>query len=68
MGLFNSRNRRHVAIAIRSDGRRVQVPMENLGLVDVSLLGLLRSIELGIERVFVLITGSRREPGGRDKR
>ena len=68
MGLFNSRNRRHVAIAIRSDGRRVQVPMENLGLVDVSLLGLLRSIELGIERVFVLITGSRRETGGRDKR
>jgi hypothetical protein len=68
LGLFNSRNRRHVAIAIRSDGRRVQVPMENLGLVDVSLLGLLRSIELGIERVFVLITGSRRETGGRDKR
>jgi hypothetical protein len=68
LGLFNSRNRRHVAIAIRSDGRRVQVPIENLGLVDVSLLGLLRSIELGIERVFVLITGSRRETGGRDKR
>jgi hypothetical protein len=68
LGLFNSRNRRHVAIAIRSDGRRVQVPMEDLGMVDVSLLGLLRSIELGIERVFVLITGSRRETGGRDKR
>jgi hypothetical protein len=68
LGLFNSRSRHHVAIAIRSDGRRVQVPMENLGLVDVSLLGLLRSIELGIERVFVLITGSRRETGGRDKR
>jgi hypothetical protein len=68
LGLFNSRNRRHVAIMIRSDGRRVQVPMENLGLVDVSLLGLLRSLELGIERVFVLITGSRRETGRRDKR
>ena len=68
MGLFNSRNRRHIAIAIRSDGRRVQVPMEDLGMVDVSLLGLLRSVELGIERVFVLITGSRRETGGRDKR
>jgi hypothetical protein len=68
LGLFNSRNRRHVAIAIRSDGRRVEVPMEDLGMVDVSLLGLLRSIELGIERVFVLITGSRRETGGRDKR
>jgi chaperone required for assembly of F1-ATPase len=68
LGLLNSRNRRHVAILIRVDGRRVQVPMENLGLVDVSLLGLLRSLELGIERVFVLITGSRRETGRRDKR
>jgi len=68
LGLFNSRNRRHVAIAIRSDGRRVQVPSEDLGLVDISLLGLLRSLELGIERVFVLITGSRREAGRRDER
>ena len=68
MGLFNSRNRRHVAILIRADGRRVQVPVDNLGLVDVSLLGLLRSLELGIERVFVLITGSRRETGRGDKR
>ena len=68
MGLFNGLHRRHVAIAIRADGRRVQVPAEDLGLVDVSLLGLLRSVELGIERVFVLITGSRREDGRRDKR
>ena len=68
MGLFNSRNRGRVAIAIRADGRRVLVPADDLGLVDVSLLGLLRSVELGIERVFVLITGSRRETGGRDKR
>ena len=29
--------------SIRTDGRRVQVPAEDLGLVDVSLLGLLRS-------------------------
>ena len=68
MGLFNSRNRSRVAIAIRADGRRVLVPADDLGLVDVSLLGLLRSLELGIERVFVLITGSRREAGRRDKR
>ena len=68
MGLFNSRNRRHVAILVRTDGRRVQVPTDDLGLVDVSLLGLLSWIELGIERVFVLITGSRREAGRRDKR
>ena len=68
MGLFNSRNRRHVAILVRTDGRRVQVPMENLGMVDVSLFGLLRFVEIGIERVLVLITGSRRETGPRDKR
>jgi hypothetical protein len=42
--------------------------MDNLGLVDVSVLGLLRSLELGIERVFVLITSSRRETGRTDKR
>jgi hypothetical protein len=68
VGLFKGRNRGRVAIAIRADGRRVQVPVEDLGLVDVSVLGLLRSLELGIERVFVLITGSRRETGRRDKR
>ena len=68
MGLFTGLHRRHVAILVRTDGRRVQIPLEDLGLADVSLLGLLRSIELGIERVFVLITGSRRETGRRDKR
>jgi hypothetical protein len=68
LGLFENRNRRHVAILIRSDGRRVQVPVEDTGLVDVSLFGLLRSLELGIESVFVRITGSRRETGRRDKR
>jgi hypothetical protein len=68
LGLFDRHNRRRVAIMIRMDGSRVQVPMEDLGLVDVSLLGLLRLIELGIERVFALITGSRRETGPRDKR
>jgi hypothetical protein len=68
VGLFNGLNRRHVAVLIRTDGRRVQVPAEDLGLVDVSLLGLLRSLELGIERVLGLITGSRRETGWRDKR
>jgi hypothetical protein len=66
--LFTGLHRRHVAVFVRTDGRRVQVPLEDLGLVDVSLLGLLRSFELGIERVFVLITGSRRETGRRDKR
>jgi len=68
VGLFNTRNRRNVAVMIRTDGRRVQVPQDNLGLVDVSLFGLLRSLELGVERVLVLITGSRRGDGRRDRR
>ena len=67
MGLFDRKNRRNVAVAITTDGLRVQVPTDNLGVVDVSLLGLIRSVELGIERVFVLITGSRRGDGRRDK-
>ena len=66
MGLFDSRNRRHVAILVKADGSRVQVPAEDLGLIDFSFFGLLRFIEIGIERVVVLITGGRREDGRRD--
>jgi hypothetical protein len=65
---LNSRNHRRVAILVREDGRRVEVPAEDLGLIDVSLFGLLRFVELGIESVFVRITGSRRETGRRDQR
>jgi hypothetical protein len=68
LGLLDRRNRRNVAVLIRTDGRRVQVPVDNLGLVDVSVFGLIRSFELGIERVLGLITGSRRETGRRDQR
>ena len=66
MGLFNSRNRRHVAILVKADGTRVQVPAEDLGLIDLSFFGLLRFLEIGIERVVVLITGGRQEDGRRD--
>jgi hypothetical protein len=55
------RDRRHVAVVITSDGRRVQMPIDS-GLVDVSLL--LRSLALGLESLLALITGSRRENGG----
>jgi hypothetical protein len=67
LGLFNGQDRRPVAIVITADGRRVPVPMDDLGLVDVSLLALLRSLGLGL---LGLITGSRRENGGsrRDRR
>jgi hypothetical protein len=61
---FNGRDRRHVAVVMTTDGRRVQVPVEDAGLVDVSLLGLLRSLLLGLDGLLGLITGSRRENGG----
>jgi hypothetical protein len=64
VGLFNRQDRRHVAVVITTDGRRVPVPMDS-GIVDVSLLGLLRSLVLGLEDLLgLLITGSRRENGG----
>ena len=64
MGLFNGQDRRHVAVVVTTDGPRVQVPLNHLGLVDVSLLSLIRSLVIGLEDLLVLITGSRRENGG----
>jgi len=61
---FERRNRRPVVIAITTDGRRVQLPVDGNGLTDVSLLGILRSILLGLDGLLGLITGSRRENGG----
>ncbi len=55
-------DRRPVAVAVTTDGRRVHVPIEN---AEVPLLSLIRSILLGIEGLLgLLITGSRRENGG----
>jgi hypothetical protein len=67
LGFFSGQDRRPVAIVITADGRRVPVPMDDSGLVDVSLLALLGSLGLGL---LGLITGSRRENGGsrRDRR
>ena len=65
MGLFNGRDRRHVAVVITADGRRVPVPLES-GLVSVSLLGIIHSLLLGLEGLLgLLITGPRRENGGK---
>ena len=61
LGLTSHRDRRHVAIVVTSDGRRVQMPVDS-GIVDVSLL--LRALALGLESLLGLITGSRREIGG----
>jgi len=64
VGLVDRQNRRHVAIVVTSDGRRVNVPLPETGIVDVVLLPLLRSILLGLDGLLGLITGSRQENGG----
>jgi len=61
-------DRRRVAIAVTSDGRRVQVPLDPIEVTPDSLI---RALLDGIESlVELLITGSRRANGGqrRDKR
>ncbi len=64
LGLFNGSDRSRVAVVVTTDGRRVHLPMTETGLVDVSLLALLRSLLLGLDGLLGLITGSRRENGG----
>jgi hypothetical protein len=64
VGLVNRQNRRHVAIVVTSDGRRVHVPLPQTGFVDVVVLPLLRSLLLGLDGLLGLITGSRQENGG----
>jgi len=59
----NGLDRRPVAVVVTSDGRRVQMPIED-GSLEVSLLSLIRSLLVGIESVLALITGSRRENRG----
>ena len=62
---FQGRSRRTVAVVVTADGRRVNVPLRDLNPSDVSLLDLLRSLQLGLESLLgLLITGSRRENGG----
>jgi hypothetical protein len=68
---FQDRDRRPVAIVVTSDGRRVPMPLDPNALNDGSLLGILRSLLVGLEDLLgLLITGSRRENGGtrRDER
>jgi hypothetical protein len=66
LGPFENRDRRRVAIAVTSDGRRVQVPLDDDDFRDGSLLDIVRSLRLGLEDLLgLLITGSRRENGGK---
>ena len=69
LGQFESRDRRRVAVAVTSDGRRVQLPLTD-SLVVATLFEILRSLLLGLDGLLGLITGSRRENGGtrRDRR
>jgi hypothetical protein len=67
LGLFEGRDRRRVAVAVTSDGRRAQVPLDGPGLTDVSLLGIIRSLLVGLDGLLGLITGSRRENRGTRK-
>ncbi|HEY7589457.1 MAG TPA: hypothetical protein VH723_00550 [Candidatus Limnocylindrales bacterium] len=62
--LFEGRDRRRVAVALTADGRRVQVPVDGNGAVDVTILGILRSLLLGLDGLLGLITGPRRENRG----
>jgi len=61
MGRFFDRDSRRVAIAITADGRRVHVPVRDQDLLDVSLLGLIRSLALSL---LGILTGGRRGAGG----
>jgi hypothetical protein len=60
MSLSNQPDRRPVVVAVMSDGRRVQMPVER---PEVPVLSLIRSILVGIESLVLLITGARREHG-----
>jgi hypothetical protein len=53
-------NRTYAAVAIRADGRRVPVRLESQN-------GLLAKLDLLVLGLLALITGSRREPGGRSR-
>jgi hypothetical protein len=61
VGLFSGRDTRRVAVVVTTDGRRVHVPLSDPRFIDVSALGLIRSLALSL---LELITGSRRETGG----
>ena len=62
MAPFNAADRRPVVVAVTTDGRRVQLPVDS---AEVPLLSLIRSILVGIESLVLLITGGRDHGGMR---
>jgi hypothetical protein len=63
MGLTNGQQRRPVAVVVTSDGRRVNVPLDELQPDGEPVS--VRSILLSLLGLLGLIDGSRQEPGGR---
>ena len=63
MGYANGQDRRPVAVVVTSDGRRVNVPLDELE-PDAPTVSL-RFILLSLLGLLGLIDGSRRESGGR---
>jgi hypothetical protein len=61
VGISNQPDRRSVVVAVTTDGRRVQLPVET---AEVPVLSLLRSILIGLEDLLGLIVGKRREDRG----
>ena len=70
LNLSKGTSRRHAAVVLTADGRRVTLPLRDAGLVDVSVPGIGRFLLLGLDGLLGLITGSRRETDGlrRDER
>ncbi len=63
MSFFDGQDRRPVAVVVTTDGRRVTVPLDELD-TDSSRVSP-RSLLLSLLGLLGLISGSRREPGGR---
>jgi hypothetical protein len=63
MAKLDGRDRRRVAVVVTTDGRRVNMPVED-GLDNVPFGDVVRSLLLGLDSLLGLITGSRRENGG----
>jgi hypothetical protein len=61
VAISNAPDRRTVVVAVTTDGRRVQLPVE---AAEVPVLSLLRSILIGLEDLLGLIVGNRREDRG----
>ncbi|MGH2408219.1 MAG: hypothetical protein ACRDF7_09100 [Candidatus Limnocylindrales bacterium] len=64
MGQWNE-SRELVAVAVTADGRRVSIVQGRPAGGMFILLDLVRLVGLGLLALIGLITGSRREPGGR---